>query len=56
MPLKTGYSRAAIGANIGELMKSGRERKQSIAIALDYARKARKKSGKKLPESLKKPK
>ena len=56
MPLKSGYSRKAIGANIGELMKSGREKRQSVAIALEQARKARKKTGKETPKSLKKPK
>ena len=37
MPLLTGKKN--IGRNISELIRSGRERDQSVAIALDYARK-----------------
>ena len=39
-----------VGANIKELIKSGRTRKQSIAIALDKARK----NGMKIPRKKKK--
>jgi len=55
MPLKGGYSKKSISENIGELMKSGRPQRQSIAIALEHARQARKKAGKKVPKALKKP-
>ena len=44
MPLKPGKKN--IGANISELEKSGRTKKQSIAIALSEARK----SGAKIPK------
>jgi len=50
MPLKKGTSKKTISANIGELMHSGREQKQSVAIAMDMARK----SGAKLPFKKKK--
>lgn len=43
MPLAKGRSRKVIGRNIGELERSGRPRKQAIAIALKKAGKARKK-------------
>lgn len=46
MPLKKGYSKKAIGANIGELEKSGRPVKQAVAIALGTARKAALAAGK----------
>ena len=42
MPLKTGRSKAAISANITELMHSGRPQAQAIAIAMRKAGKARK--------------
>ena len=41
MPLKLGTSRETISQNIGELMRSGRPQKQSIAIALRSAGKAK---------------
>lgn len=40
MPLKTGTSQKVIRANIAELMRSGRPRKQATAIALRKAGKA----------------
>ncbi len=48
MPLKTGKSKKTVSANIRELKKSGRPQKQAVAIALDTARKKRKKAKKKL--------
>ena len=49
MPLIKGKSKKAIGANISELIRSGRERRQAVAIALDTARKA----GAKIPKKKK---
>ena len=46
MPLKKGYSKKSISANIRELMDSGRPQKQAIAIALETAREAKKKAKK----------
>jgi hypothetical protein len=46
MPLKKGYSRKSIATNIAMEEKSGRPRKQAVAIALDVAREAAKKAGK----------
>jgi len=46
MPLKKGKSKAIISANIEELIRSGRKRKQAVAIALAHARE----SGAKIPE------
>lgn len=43
MPLIKGYSKKSIGKNIRIEMKSGKSKKQSIAIALSVARKAKKK-------------
>lgn len=48
MPLKKGYSRKSVSANIRAEMKSGKPQKQAIAIALDVARRAKaKRKGKK---------
>lgn len=44
MPLRRGYSRKTISANIRELMRSGYPQKQAIAIALKSARKYKKKA------------
>lgn len=49
MPLKKGKSKETISKNISELVRSGRPRKQAIAIALDTARK----SGAKIPKKKK---
>lgn len=43
MPIKHGYSKATISKNIKTEMKSGKPQKQAIAIALNVARKAKKK-------------
>lgn len=43
MPLKKGRSKKVISENIGELIRSGRPRKQAVAIAMDRAGKSRKK-------------
>ena len=46
MPLIKSKSKAAVGKNIAELEESGHPKKQSVAIALDVARKA----GAKIPK------
>jgi len=43
MPLVMGYSKSAISKNIRKEIRSGKSRKQAVAIALATARKARKK-------------
>lgn len=47
MPLKKGSSKKVISENIGELERSGRPAKQSIAIAFSKAGKSNKKPIKK---------
>lgn len=46
MPLKKGSSKKVIGENIGELIRSGRTKKQAAAIAYDVAGKSKKKKKK----------
>lgn len=50
MPLKSGKSKKTISYNIREMIKSGHTKKQSVAAALDMARK----SGAKIPKKRKK--
>jgi len=56
MPLSKGYSSKSIGKNIKMEEKSGKPRKQAIAIALNVAKKAAEKAGKpsKAPKKAKK--
>ena len=46
MPLIKGYSRRSINKNIKTEMRSGKSRKQAVAIALSVAKKAKKKEKK----------
>ena len=42
MPMKKGYSKKSVSANIRTEMKLGKPQKQAIAIALDVAKRAKK--------------
>ena len=46
MPLKKGYSKKTISENIATEMRSGRPRNQAIAIAMETARRAKRKRNK----------
>jgi hypothetical protein len=43
MPLRKGKSKAAISSNIAELIRSGRPKKQAVAISMSKAGKSKKK-------------
>lgn len=46
MPLQSGSSKAAISANVSELVHSGRPQAQAVAIAYSVARKGGKRMSK----------
>ena len=44
MPLKKGFTKDSIGANIKREERRGKPKKQAVAIALNAARKAKRKA------------
>lgn len=46
MPLRQGYSRASVSANIAQLRREGYPQRQAVAIALATASRAAKRAGK----------
>jgi len=44
MPLKRGFSKETVSKNISREMRRGRPQKQAVAIALNVARKAKRKA------------
>lgn len=47
MPLKKGYSKKTISSNIKKEIESGKSKEQSVAIALNIAKKSKEKAKKK---------
>lgn len=47
MPMDKGYGKKTVSKNIKKEMAAGKPQKQAVAIALDVARRAKAKKGKK---------